>query len=80
MFQMHGISTFEQAMILLVLVIAVAALVYAYWLARKTFQADKGSEAMQRIWGYIRSGANAYLRTQLRTIAFSSSCSSCSCS
>jgi K(+)-stimulated pyrophosphate-energized sodium pump len=69
MFQMHGISTFEQAMILLVLVIAVAALLYAYWLARKTFQADKGSEAMQRIWGFIRSGANAYLRTQLRTIA-----------
>ncbi len=66
---MKGIQPFEQAMILAVLATAVVALAYAYWLARQTFAADRGSEAMQRIWGYIRSGANAYLRTQLRTIA-----------
>jgi len=65
---MHGISPFEQAMIYVVLATAFIALGYAYWLARQTFAADKGSEAMQRIWGFIRDGANAYLRTQLRTI------------
>ena len=65
---MHGIAPFEQVMIYIVLATAVIALVYAYWLARQTFAADKGSEAMQVIWGYIRDGANAYLRTQLRTV------------
>ncbi len=68
MHAMQGIQAFEQVMILIVLATAVVALAYAYWLARQTFAADKGSEAMQRIWGFIRDGANAYLRTQLRTI------------
>ncbi|MCA9886460.1 MAG: hypothetical protein KC708_25985, partial [Anaerolineae bacterium] len=66
---MHGIQPFEQVMILIVLATAFVALGYAYWLARQTFAAEKGSEAMQRIWGYIRTGANTYLRTQMRTIA-----------
>ncbi len=66
---MQGIQPFEQVMILIVLATAFVALAYAYWLARQTFSADKGSQAMQRIWGFIRDGANAYLRTQLRTIA-----------
>lgn len=66
---MQGIHGYEQAMILIVLATAFIALIYAYWLARQTFAAEKGTEAMQRIWGYIRDGANAYLRTQLRTIA-----------
>jgi K(+)-stimulated pyrophosphate-energized sodium pump len=65
---MQGIQPFEQVMILIVLATAFVALGYAYWLARQTFAADKGSQAMQRIWGFIRTGANAYLRTQLRTI------------
>ncbi len=66
---MHGIAPFEQVMIYIVLLTAFLALGYAYWLAKQTFAAEKGSEAMQRIWGFIRDGANAYLRTQLRTIA-----------
>jgi K(+)-stimulated pyrophosphate-energized sodium pump len=65
---MHGIEPFEQVMIFIVLATAFVALAYAYWLARQTFAADKGSQAMQTIWGYIRDGANAYLRTQLRTV------------
>ncbi|MBN1963965.1 MAG: sodium-translocating pyrophosphatase [Anaerolineae bacterium] len=65
---MQGIESFEQIMIWIVLATAFVALGYAYWLARQTFAADKGSAAMQRIWGFIRDGANAYLRTQLRTV------------
>ena len=66
---MSGIEPFEQVMIYIVLATAFVALGYAFWLARQTFAAEKGSEAMQKIWGFIRDGANAYLRTQLRTIA-----------
>jgi K(+)-stimulated pyrophosphate-energized sodium pump len=69
MIAMQGIKPYEQIMILVVLATAFIALGYAYWLARQTFAADKGSSAMQRIWGFIRDGANAYLRTQLRTIS-----------
>jgi len=69
MFVMHGVEPFEIVMIFIVLGTAFIALGYAYWLARQTFAAEKGSEAMQRIWGFIRDGANAYLRTQLKTIA-----------
>ena len=65
---MHGIEPYEQLMIYAVFATAFIALIYAYWLARNTFAADKGTEAMQKIWGYIRDGANAYLRTQLKTI------------
>ncbi len=66
---MKGISTSEQVMIYFVLATAFLALGYAYWLARKTFAADKGTPSMQETWGYIRDGANAYLRTQMKTIA-----------
>lgn len=66
---MRGVAPFEQVMIYIVLATAFVALAYAYWLAKQTFAAERGSEAMQRIWGYIRDGANAYLRTQLRTIS-----------
>ena len=65
---MKGIEPYEQVMIYSVLVMAVVALLYAYWLARKTFAADTGTPEMQRIWGYIRDGANTYLRTQMKTI------------
>ncbi len=68
MFQMD-IEVFEQVMIFIVLGIAGLALAYAFWLRNYVLAADKGTEEMQRHWGYIRDGANAYLRTQLRTVA-----------
>jgi K(+)-stimulated pyrophosphate-energized sodium pump len=67
MFQMD-IGIVEQAMMFIVLAIAFVALAYAFWLRNYIMAADKGSAEMQRHWGYIRDGANAYLRTQLRTI------------
>jgi K(+)-stimulated pyrophosphate-energized sodium pump len=67
MFQMD-IAVFEKVMMFVVLAIAVMALLYANWLRRYILSADKGNPEMQRIWGYIRDGANAYLRTQLRTV------------
>lgn len=66
---MHGISPFEQTMIYVVLATAFIALGYAYWLARQTFAADKGSEAMQRIWG---SSGMALMRIYVHSYAPSS--------
>src|SRR5260221_6887441 len=63
------ISSTETTMILGVLVIAIAGLLYAVFLARQILSEPKGSAKMQQVWGYIRTGANAYLSSQLRTIA-----------
>ena len=68
MFEMD-IVAYEKGMIFIVLGIAFVALGYAYWLRNYIMAADKGTAEMQRHWGHIRDGANAYLRTQLRTIA-----------
>lgn len=68
MFEMENVKTFEEVMIFIVLAIAGVALGYALWLRNYILSSDKGNKEMQRIWGYIRDGANAYLRTQLRTV------------
>jgi K(+)-stimulated pyrophosphate-energized sodium pump len=62
-------TPFEWAMVLAVLGTAFLALTYAGLLARQILNYDKGTAAMQAIWENIKAGANAYLRTQLRTIA-----------
>jgi K(+)-stimulated pyrophosphate-energized sodium pump len=68
MFKMDS-KLYEQVMMFVVLAIAGLALIYALWLRNFIMAADKGSAEMRRHWGHIRDGANAYLRTQLRTVA-----------
>jgi K(+)-stimulated pyrophosphate-energized sodium pump len=68
MFKMDS-KLYEQVMMFVVLGIAGLALIYALWLRSFIMAADKGGAEMQRHWGHIRNGANAYLRTQLRTVA-----------
>ena len=66
---MRPLSSTENTLILIVLGIAIAGLIYAVILARQILSESKGSAKMQEVWGYIRTGANAYLRSQLRIIA-----------
>ncbi len=65
---MSELSGFEQSMLVGVIVVAFISLLYAYWLWRDTLRRDKGTPEMQRVWSAIKTGANAYLRRQLRTI------------
>jgi K(+)-stimulated pyrophosphate-energized sodium pump len=65
---MAALNTFEQALLFGVLAVALISLVYAYWLWRDTIRRYKGSAAMQTVWQAIKTGANAYLSRQLRTI------------
>src|ERR1041385_2100718 len=62
------ISSTENTMILGVLVIAIAGLLYAGFWLRQILAEPKGSPKMQQVWSFIRTGANAYLSSQLRTI------------
>ncbi|MBK9750904.1 MAG: sodium-translocating pyrophosphatase [Chloroflexi bacterium] len=48
--------------------IAFAGIIYAAILARQILGESKGSSKMQQVWGYIKDGANAYLRSQFRII------------
>jgi K(+)-stimulated pyrophosphate-energized sodium pump len=64
----HGLNGFEQIAILLVVVTALASLIYAWLLQIDVMKKDKGSEKMQQVWDAIRIGADSYLTRQLKTI------------
>jgi K(+)-stimulated pyrophosphate-energized sodium pump len=62
-------SVWERVALWSVLGIAVLGLFYAGFLAAEIFRKDQGTEAMRKISGAIRLGANAYLNQQFRSIA-----------
>ncbi|HET9223334.1 MAG TPA: sodium/proton-translocating pyrophosphatase, partial [Roseiflexaceae bacterium] len=66
---MKGLSDFEIYAVLAVLAIAIFGIVYAFVLRAQILRQDKGTPRMQEVWGFIKSGANAYLSRQFRTIA-----------
>ncbi len=51
-----------------VLLIAMLGLLYALFLRNQVLRYDKGTEKMQSVWMAIKTGADAYLSRQLRTI------------
>lgn len=53
----------------LVLIISVAAVIYAVWLAKDVLSQPKGTKEMQHIASAIEKGANAFLKRQYSTIA-----------
>jgi len=63
-----GLTGLETGLVYTVVGVAFLALIYAGLLARQILAYDKGTAAMQQIWGDIKTGANAYLRTQLSRI------------
>ena len=66
---LDGLTGFEQAVIWAVLLIAVGGLAYAAVLRQSILAQDTGNDEMRKYWGYIRTGAQAYLGRQFRTIA-----------
>ena len=60
----------EQIALWMVLLVAVAGLVYAGWLVGQVIGADEGTPRMREVGAAIRQGANAYLARQFRAIIF----------
>ena len=54
---------------LLALTASIVALVQAYLFFKKMMTADEGNERMIEIAGYVREGANAYLKQQYKVVA-----------
>ena len=50
-------------------VAGIAAIIFAFWLARDVLRRDQGTPQMQYIAGMIFEGAMAFLRRQYRTIS-----------
>ncbi|MFA6281319.1 MAG: sodium-translocating pyrophosphatase [Candidatus Omnitrophota bacterium] len=61
-------TLFEVVSIWSVLLIALLGLGYAFMLRVQIMRKDKGTPEMQEVWGAIRTGANAYLGRQLKSI------------
>jgi len=60
----------EKVALVLVLLIAIAGLVYALGLVNQVVGADQGTERMREIGAAIRQGANAYLARQFKAISW----------
>ncbi|MCX5695799.1 MAG: sodium-translocating pyrophosphatase [Candidatus Omnitrophica bacterium] len=61
-------SVFEMVAIWGVLLIAFMGLGYALFLRKQVLAHDKGTQGMQDVWNAIRTGADAYLSRQLKSI------------
>jgi len=68
MFSLNNVSLFEIVAIWTVLLIALLGLGYAFMLRLQIMRKDKGTAEMQEVWGAIRTGADAYLGRQLKSI------------
>lgn len=64
----------ENNMPIITFVIALAALTFALITARKILKFPEGSEKMKKISGWIKSGANAYLKRQYKVVAVFFAC------
>ena len=58
----------EIAALFMVLLIAIAGLIYAWMLAKQVIKADQGTKKMQEIAAAVREGSNAYLGAQFKKI------------
>lgn len=65
---LRNATLFEQIGLGAVLLTAIAALVYAWLLAREVLREDPGTERMQEISNAIRTGAIAYLNKQMEVV------------
>ena len=65
---LEAATPFERGGLWGVLVTAVLALLYAFYLARQILRQDTGTKRMQDVAQAIRDGANAYLRRQFRSV------------
>src|SRR6266496_1730502 len=63
-----GISGAEHGLVAVILVVALAALGYAYLLVKEVLKADQGTPGMQDISKAVQEGARAYLNRQFRTL------------
>ncbi len=62
-------SFLENNLPIITLAIALFALIFAFFTARKIIKFPEGTDKMKQISGWIKSGANAYLKRQYKVVS-----------
>jgi K(+)-stimulated pyrophosphate-energized sodium pump len=65
---MQDLNQIEQVMIWAVVGVAILGLLYAVFLRAQVLREDMGTLEMQKVWNAIKTGAEAYLNKQARSI------------
>jgi K(+)-stimulated pyrophosphate-energized sodium pump len=65
---MSEVTPQEATMLVGVIGVAILSLLYALWLWRDTIRRKKAGGVMLEVWQAIKTGANAYLQRQLKSI------------
>jgi K(+)-stimulated pyrophosphate-energized sodium pump len=65
---LQNATLFEQIGLIAVLITSLAALIYAWALAREVLREDPGTERMQQVSDAIRTGSIAYLNKQMEVV------------
>lgn len=68
MYYMEGLQNIEVIAIWSVFGVAILGLLYAIFLRSQIMREDKGTARMQEVWQAIKDGADAYLKSQLKSI------------
>ena len=64
----------EKILVCLTFFASILALIFVAVTAKKVLKASEGNETMQKIAGFIRKGANAYLKRQYKVVSVFFAC------
>jgi K(+)-stimulated pyrophosphate-energized sodium pump len=66
---MQDLNAVQSLAVWVVLVISLLGIGYALFIRSQILAQDTGTPKMREVWGFIKTGANAYLSQQFRTIS-----------
>lgn len=66
---MQDLNAVQSLAVWAVLVVSLLGIGYAFFIRSQILAQDTGTPRMREVWGFIKTGANAYLSQQFRTIS-----------
>ncbi|WP_298820497.1 sodium-translocating pyrophosphatase [Chloroflexus sp.] len=66
---MQDLKAVQSLAVWAVLVVSLLGIGYAFFIRSQILAQDTGTPKMREVWGFIKTGANAYLSQQFRTIS-----------
>ncbi|MBO9310931.1 MAG: sodium-translocating pyrophosphatase [Chloroflexus sp.] len=66
---MQDLNAVQSLAVWAVLIISLLGIGYAFFIRSQILAQDTGTPKMREVWGFIKTGANAYLSQQFRTIS-----------
>ncbi|MGB9739704.1 MAG: sodium-translocating pyrophosphatase [Chloroflexus sp.] len=66
---MQDLNAVQSLAVWAVLIVSLLGIGYAFFIRSQILAQDTGTPKMREVWGFIKTGANAYLSQQFRTIS-----------